>query len=79
LHRNCLLKHITEEKIEEGTEVTQRQGRMRKQLLDDFQERRGYWKLKEEAPDHTLEGRKKKYIYIYIYIYTYTYADCRVV
>jgi hypothetical protein len=30
LHRNCLLKHITEGKIEGGTEVTGRQGRRRR-------------------------------------------------
>jgi len=30
-----------------------RQGRRRKQLLDDLTETRGYWKLKEEAPDCT--------------------------
>jgi hypothetical protein len=29
--------------------VTGRQGRKRKQLLDDLKEKRGYWKLKEEA------------------------------
>jgi hypothetical protein len=34
--------------------VTIRRGRIRKQLLDDFKERRGYWKLKEEAVDCTL-------------------------
>jgi hypothetical protein len=31
-----------------------RQGRKHKQLLDDFKERKGYWKLKEEALDVTL-------------------------
>jgi hypothetical protein len=28
-------------------------GRRRKQLLDDLKEKRGYWKLKEEALDRT--------------------------
>jgi hypothetical protein len=28
--------------------------RRRKNLLDDLQEKRGYWKLKEEALDRTL-------------------------
>jgi hypothetical protein len=50
---NCRLKHITKGKIE-GVEVTGRQGRRRKQLLDDLKETRGYWKLKEEALDRTL-------------------------
>jgi hypothetical protein len=47
---NCLLKHIIEGKIR----GTRRRGRRRKQLLDDFKEARRYWKLKEEAQDHTL-------------------------
>ena len=34
--------------------MTARQGRRRKQLLDDLKERRMYCKLKEEAPDRTL-------------------------
>jgi len=46
LRRNCLLKHVTEEKIE-GRRV---RGRRRNQLLDDLKEKkRGCWKLKEEA------------------------------
>jgi hypothetical protein len=35
LYRNCLLKHVTEGKIEGRTEVTERRGRKREQLLDD--------------------------------------------
>jgi len=31
--------------------VTRRRGRIRKQLLDDLKETRGYWKLKDEALD----------------------------
>ena len=31
-----------------------RRERRRKQLLDDLQEEKGYWKLKEEALDSTL-------------------------
>jgi len=34
--------------------VTGRRGGRRKQLLDDLKEKRGYWKLKEEALDRTL-------------------------
>jgi hypothetical protein len=45
LRRNCLLKHVTEGKIEGmGSE-----GRRCKQLLNDLKEMRGHWKLKEEA------------------------------
>jgi hypothetical protein len=36
LQRNCLLKHVTEGKMEGMIEVTGRRGRRRKQLLDDF-------------------------------------------
>jgi hypothetical protein len=42
LHRNCLLKHFVERKIEGKTEVTGRRGRRRKQLLNDLKEKRGY-------------------------------------
>jgi hypothetical protein len=31
-----------------------REGRRRKQLLDDLEEKRGYWKLKEEALHRTF-------------------------
>jgi hypothetical protein len=36
LRRNCLLKHVTERKIEGRIEVTERRRRRRKQLLDDL-------------------------------------------
>jgi hypothetical protein len=51
---NCLLKHVIEGKIEGGIEVTGRQGRRRKQLLDDMKKTRGHWKLKREALDRTV-------------------------
>jgi hypothetical protein len=54
LRRNCLLKHVIEGMKEGRIEVTGRQGRRRKQLLDDLKKTRGYWKLKEEALDRTL-------------------------
>jgi hypothetical protein len=42
LRRNCILKHVTEVKIEgRGRRV-----RRHKQLLDDFKETKGWWKLK---------------------------------
>jgi hypothetical protein len=52
LRRNCLLKHVTEGKLEGRTEMMGRRGRRRKQLLDDHKEKRRYWKLKEIALDH---------------------------
>jgi hypothetical protein len=54
LLRNCLQKHIIEGKIEGRKEVLGRWGRRHKQLLDDLKEKRGYWKLKEEALDCTV-------------------------
>jgi hypothetical protein len=48
--RYCLLKHISEGKIE-GME---RRKRRRKQLLDDHKEMTKYYTFKEEAPDRTL-------------------------
>jgi hypothetical protein len=54
LHRNCLLKHVVEGKLEGRVDMTGRRGRRRKQLLDDLKEKRRYWKLKEEALDCTL-------------------------
>jgi len=39
LRRNCLLKHVTEEKIE----GTVRRRRRRKQLLDDLKKTMAYW------------------------------------
>ena len=40
LRRNCLLQRVTEGKIQGGIEVTGRQGRRRRKLLDDLKERR---------------------------------------
>jgi len=45
LRRNCILKHNIEGKIE-GMES---EGRRCKELLNDLEEKRGCWKLKEEA------------------------------
>jgi hypothetical protein len=54
VRRNCLLQRVTEGKIHGRIEVTGRQGRRRKKLLDDLKERRGYSHLKEEALDCTI-------------------------
>ena len=43
--RNCLLRHVVERKIEKRIGVMGRRRRRRKQLLDDLEEVRGYWKL----------------------------------
>ena len=55
LRRNCLPKRVTEGKIQGGIDVTGRQGRRRRKLLDDLKERRGYSHLKEEALDRTMQ------------------------
>jgi hypothetical protein len=45
---------VIEGKLEGSIEVTGRRGKRRKQLLDDFKEKRRYWKFKEEALDRTM-------------------------
>jgi hypothetical protein len=50
LHRNCVI----EGKIKGWIEVTGRQGRKRRKLLDDLKEMREYPHLKEEALDRTM-------------------------
>jgi hypothetical protein len=54
LRRNCLLKHVTEGKIEVWILVAGSRGRKRKQLLDDLKEIRVYCILKEKELDDTL-------------------------
>jgi len=54
LYRNCLLQRVIEGKIKGGIEVTRRQGRRRRKLLDDLKKRREYSHLKEEALDRTM-------------------------
>ena len=41
---NYLLKHVTERKVE----GKKRQGRRRKQLVDEFKKKKIYWNMKEE-------------------------------
>jgi hypothetical protein len=45
---------VIEGKLEGRIEMRGRRGRRRKQLLDDLEERKRYWKLKEEALDRTV-------------------------
>jgi hypothetical protein len=40
--------------INGGLEVTERRGRIRRKLLDDLKERRGYSHLKEETLDRRM-------------------------
>jgi hypothetical protein len=54
LRRNCLLQQLIEAKIRRGIEVTGRQGRRCRKLLDDLKERRGYCHMKKEALDRTM-------------------------
>jgi hypothetical protein len=54
LRRNCLLQGVIEGKIQGGIEVTGKQRRRRRKLLDDLKEWRGYSHLKEEALDRTM-------------------------
>jgi hypothetical protein len=48
LRRNCLLNHVIEGQIEGRIEAKGIRGRRRKQLLDDLEGKREYWKPKEE-------------------------------
>jgi hypothetical protein len=52
LRINCLSKHTIQGKEEGGIEMTEKQGRRGKQLLNYLGG--GYWKLKEEALDRTV-------------------------
>jgi hypothetical protein len=54
LRSNCLLKHVVEGKIEEGIEVTGRQGRRRKQLLDDLEGNERILEIERGRTDRTL-------------------------
>ena len=54
LRRNCLLKQVIEGNIKGQMEVTRRQGRRRKKLMDDIKDSRGFCELKEEALDRTV-------------------------
>jgi hypothetical protein len=54
LRSNYRLKHAIEGKIEGRIEVTGRRRKRRKQVPDDLKEKRGYWKLKEEALGRNL-------------------------
>jgi hypothetical protein len=83
LHRNCLLR-VTEGKIQGGgKEVTGRQGRRRRKLLDDLKDRRGYSHLKEEALDCTMRRtrfgplvRQTSNDDIYIHTHIHTLCIC---
>jgi hypothetical protein len=48
---------VIEGKLVGRIEVTGRRGRRRKQLLDDLEEKRRYWKLKKLYPTYS---KKKK-------------------
>jgi len=54
LRRNWLVKQVIKRKIKGQIEVTRRQGKRRKKLLDELKDRRGYCELREEAVDRTM-------------------------
>jgi len=53
LRTNCLLKHVTQGKIERDRS-DRKTHRRRKQLLDDLKETKVYWELYEEALDRNV-------------------------
>jgi len=56
LRRNCLLQRVIEGKIQGRIEVTGRQERRRRKLLDDLKERRGYSLEGEGSGSHYVES-----------------------
>ena len=54
LRRNRLLEHDIEGKMKVRNQVTGKRGRRRRQLLNNFKEKRGYCIMKEEILDRTL-------------------------
>jgi hypothetical protein len=52
LHRNCLLKHIIEGKLEKKMMIIR--GKSSKQLLYDLKETTGYWKMKQDVLEGTM-------------------------
>jgi hypothetical protein len=54
LRRNCLLRQVIEGKIKGGIEMTGRQRRRRRKLLDELKEGRGYSHLKKETLDRAM-------------------------
>jgi hypothetical protein len=59
--RNCHLKQVIEGNREGRIEVKGKQRRRHKQLLDEFKEKRGYWRMRDEAFDRTLWGFGRGY------------------
>jgi hypothetical protein len=54
LRRSSLLKLVAEGKIEGRLELKERREKRHKQLLDDFKETSGHFKLKGVSQDRTL-------------------------
>jgi hypothetical protein len=54
LVRNCILQRVTEGKKQGVIDVTGRQGKRDRKVLDDIKERREYYYLKEESLDRTM-------------------------
>jgi len=54
LRRNCLLRHVVEEKVGEKKEMMGRRVIRRKQQLDELKEMRRCWKMNETVEDRSL-------------------------
>ena len=68
--RNCLMKHIIEGKIEGRIEVTGRQGRKRKQLLDDHRKKGS---ARSQSVEHWLwkrlwNFRRRDYVVVVVVV-----------
>jgi hypothetical protein len=62
---NCHSKHTIERKVERGREVIERQGRRRKQLLDNLKERRGLEIKWESTRSHSMKNSLWKSLWTY--------------
>jgi hypothetical protein len=64
--RNCGLRQVTEGKTKGGIEVNLRQGRTRRNLLDDLKERIGYFYLREwSSRSHYVDSSLWKRLWAY--------------
>jgi len=68
-HRNCLLMHVIDGKIEGRIEGTVRR-RRRKKLLDDPKEKREYRKLRGSIKSHSVENS------LWRRLWTFREIDC---
>ena len=60
--RKCLIKHIIEDSWRYNSDGKKRRC---KQLLVDLKETKGYWKLKQKVPTHSMGNSPWKRLWTY--------------